>query len=42
MSEKTIDVLIYSALSGIALGACLTGTALCLYRIIRLIQGARP
>ena len=42
MSEKTVDTLIYSILSGIVLGACLSGTALCLYRIIRLIQGARP
>lgn len=42
MNEKAIDVLIYSILSGIVLGACLTGTAGCLYRITRLIQGARP
>lgn len=42
MSEKTVDVLIYSVLSGIVLGACLTGTAMCLYRVTRLIQGARP
>ena len=42
MSEKTVDVVIYSILSGVALAACLTGTATCLYRITRLIQGARP
>ena len=42
MSKQTIDVIIYSIISGIALGACMSGTALCLYRIIRLIQGARP
>ena len=42
MSEQTIDVLVYSVISGIVLGACLSGTALCLYRIIRLVQGARP
>lgn len=42
MSKQTIDVLIYSIISGIVLGACLTGTATCLYRFTRLIQGARP